>query len=470
MPDRVIEEHVTRALAEFAAGGAADAGPEVRARAKEVVLDGLGCCIFGSTLPWSRKALQVVKEMSAGGTGGVVCSDAKLPSDHAALVNGAYIQAFELDDYHEVAAIHEGACVIPAALAACDVRAAAGEGVPGATLLEAVIAGFEVAARVGTCVGGSRVLERGWHSGAIFGTFGAAAAAGRLLELDTTQMEDALGMAGTFSAGLMSAQFGSAVKRLHHGRSAQSGVLAAMLAKADYTGIRDVLELRYGGFPGTFLGSYDDVDLTILSKDLGRTWLINRIALKPYPCNGGIHGALDAIRTIAGRRPLDPAAIREITIGCSLANLEHVGWLMEEATPTGAQMNLAYCVALQLVTGDVTPRGFTDSALRDPAVRDLRNRVKAVRSPRVESLGREYRQAVEVRIDFADGDSEEEFLAQARGTSARPLTQREVREKFGTLTAEVIDPPRTEAIVGAVLGLEEIPDVGQLTRRLYGAV
>src|SRR5262249_41933178 len=138
----------------------------------------------------------------------------------------------------------------------------------GRDLLSAVVAGYEIGPRVGKCMGQEHIGQ-GWHSGATLGVFSAAAGAARALSLSAEETVHALGIAGTQSAGLMAAQYGAMVKRMHAGRSAQSGLYGALLARAGFTGIVDVFEAPYGGFCTTFSRSQDRFDLAALSSGLG---------------------------------------------------------------------------------------------------------------------------------------------------------------------------------------------------------
>ena len=111
----------------------------------------------------------------------------------------------------------------------------------GRDFLRAAVAGYEIGPRVGLCMGPEHIAQ-GWHSGATVGVFSAAAGAAAALRLPSEQAVHALGIAGTQAAGLMAAQYGAMVKRMHAGRAAQSGLYGALLAEAGFTGIVDVFE------------------------------------------------------------------------------------------------------------------------------------------------------------------------------------------------------------------------------------
>jgi 2-methylcitrate dehydratase PrpD len=88
---------------------------------------------------------------------------------------------------------------------------------------------------------GQEHIAQGWHSGATLGVFSSAAGSARALGLDVTKDSSCSGIAGTQAAGLMAAQYGAMVKRMHAGRSAQSGLYGALLAQNGFTGIENVL-------------------------------------------------------------------------------------------------------------------------------------------------------------------------------------------------------------------------------------
>jgi aconitate decarboxylase len=221
-----------------------DVPAETRERAKDILLDGLGCALVGAQLPWSRTAVEAAMRFEGRGDRTLIGWGRTAPATTAALLNGTFIQGFELDDFHPFAPLHSASLLLPALIACAEERG----GVSGARFLQAAIAGFEVGPRVGLALHGAQMLSRGWHSGAVFGTHAAAAAAGVLLDLDAARFEDAFGLAGTQSAGLMAAQYEAMCKRMHHGFAARNGLFAAFMAAGGYTGIKRVFERDYGGF------------------------------------------------------------------------------------------------------------------------------------------------------------------------------------------------------------------------------
>ena len=359
--DRTSIESPTRTLADYVSRlRYEDVPAEVLERLKLLMLDAVGCGLYGARLEWSRILLDTLSGVDETRKVGVWGTSRALSAPHAALVNGTQVQGFELDDVHRVGVMHVGAVTLPALLGALAGR----RGVTGRDFLAAALAGYEVGPRVGICMGQEHIGQ-GWHSGATLGVFSAAAAAARGLGLDPERTVHALGIAGTQSAGLMAAQFGSMVKRMHAGRSAQSGLYGALLAENGFTGIVDVFEAPYGGFCTTFSRSDDRFDLSALTAGLGETFETMRIALKFYSCVGSNHTTLDAIRDIRKRRPFTADEVREIRVHGSQVTVDHVGWDYQPQGLTSAQLNLPFCVATLMLEGDVFVEQFTDEAVDD---------------------------------------------------------------------------------------------------------
>jgi 2-methylcitrate dehydratase PrpD len=458
--ERTVETTYTEQVAHYCSNTRLeDIPPPIQERAKYVILDGIGCGVYGSQLPWSQILTGTIAPLSAGGPSTVWGTDLRVPPDHAALLNGSFIQGFELDDAHSVGGLHECANVVPAALSCSDLI----DGVSGAELLTAIITGFEVGPRVGMCVGAARILERGWHGGAVVGIFGAAAAGGRVLGLTKGQMIHALGIAGTQAAGLMAAQYGSMVKRMHHGKSPQGGFYAAALARNGYTGIENVFEEPYGGYCSTFTGSLAGCDLSQLTDGLGTRYEVDRIKLKSYSCNGSVHPSLEAIRAIRKRRPFTGADVRAITVRCTKATFGHVGWRYNPsaASITSAQMNLSFGIAAMIETGEAFVDQYTEETIRSPRLAEIAEKVAVVHEPEFDKLGPTHRHHTEFTIEFTDGCRESEIVV-----ARQPVTNEMVLKKYDRLAQEALSVGQAEELKQCILHMEKLPDVRILSRLL----
>src|SRR3954471_21994098 len=228
----------TLQLAKYAAALRYDELPAaVIQRAKDTVADTIAAIAFGAHLPWSRIVVDYARQRGAGGKSRVLApGGARLQAPMAAFANGALAHAFEMDNLTwPNTGVHPGATMAMPALAVAQERGIGGrgpiEGVGGGggALIEAVVAGSELMIRVGRATKHNNE-GRGFHAPGTTGPFGSVAAVGRLLKFDAATMVNALGIAGSTSAGLLEfakSGTGAMVKRLHLGRAAESGILAA---------------------------------------------------------------------------------------------------------------------------------------------------------------------------------------------------------------------------------------------------
>jgi 2-methylcitrate dehydratase PrpD len=452
--DAKISNVHTRAIADFVSRLTYEKIPaEVRERIKLLILDSLGCAIYGAGLEWCRILRQTLEMLDSTRTTSIWGTGEKLSSPHAALVNGTEVQGFELDDVHRNAVLHVGAVTLPALIAVAESHAE----LSGRDFLTAAVAGYEIGPRVGLCMGPEHIGQ-GWHSGATVGVFSAAAGAARGLALSSDQTVHALGIAGTQSSGLMAAQYGAMVKRMHAGRAAQSGLYGALLASHGFTGIVDVFEAPYGGFCTTFSRSQDRFDLAKLSSGLGERFETMGIALKFYSCVGSNHTTLDAIRDIRKRRPFALDDIEAIVVHGSQVTVDHVGWPYQPQGLTGAQLNLSYCVATLLLAGDVFVDEFTADCATDPARIELARKVTVLHDPAITALGAAYRHKVRVEMRFRDGSVERETREAPRGSEHSFASTDDIVGKFRKLSRGVMASAQQDALIDAVLRLETLPD------------
>lgn len=438
--------------------------PEVLTRIKLLMLDSIGCAIYGANLPWSRilqKTLSMVdttEGCTVWGTG------QKLSSPHAALINGTQVQAFELDDVHRQGVLHVGAVVLPALISIAESR----PGMSGRDFMTAAVAGYEIGPRVGICMGPEHIAQ-GWHSGATLGVFSSAAGAARGLKLDVEHTVHALGIAGTQASGLMAAQYGAMVKRMHAGRASQSGLYGALLAEQGFTGIVNVLESEYGGFCSTFSRSQDRFNLEELTAGLGQTWQTMGIALKFYSCVGSNHSTLDALRAMQAQRPFTEADVEEIVVHGSQATMDHVGWKYEPQGLTSAQLNLPYCVATLLLEGDCFVDQFTEDKVADPERMRAAQKVQVKHDSGITAKGSKFRHMVRVEVRFKDGTKLERTVQAGRGNETDFASQADVIEKFDKLASHVLPHAQVVKIRDWMLNLEQQTDAGELARLLAKA-
>lgn len=428
---------------------------------KRCLLDAFGCALYGMHLPWTVKTLDTVRALGEGATSRVWGGTEKLSPTNAALVNGTATHAYELDDLHKRAIIHPGGVTIPSVLAAVELRGV--DGFSGRDVITAVAAGYEASIRVGMA-SGLGLLHRGWHNNPVLGTFGGAVGAGRILGLDSRQMEHAIGMAATFAGGLMAAQYGSMVKRLHAGRAAQSGLYAALLAANDFTGIEDVFELGYGGYLQTFV---DESDPPQLTKDLGTVWETDAVGFKLYSACGSSHTTVDALLDIRQNDGVRAEDVERIQVMASTATRDHVGWAYAPDSQTTAQMNLSYSAAVAMLDGAAFVDQYLPERLRDPRILALTSRVVVDADPEIDRKGRDYRHEVRVTVETRDGKTHSRNVVHAKGSEHAPVSDDELHAKFRRLASEAFASQQVERLESAVSELDSSP-ASRLFKALEG--
>lgn len=445
----------TRELARFSAQLRFEHVPaQVVSRMKLSLLDSIGVCLHGVTLPWTRHVQAMVEAEGAAAQASIFGSGKKTSMANAALVNATAGHAFELDDIHKESIIHPGSLAFPVALACAEHKG----GADGRSLLTAMIAGYEVGARVGNAAT-VRLLLQGFHPQGTSGAFAAAASAAHMLGLDALATLHAFGIVGSQAGGLMAAQEGAMVKRFHSGRAAQSGIYSALLASRGFTGIEDVLEAAYGGFLVTHSDAPAPQKLT---AGLGTIWETLNVGYKSYAAVTSIHTALDALAAIMRDNKLAADDIAEIEASLSRATYVHCAWEYKAQGVTAAQMNLYYGLAMIALDGTAFVEQYREERLRDPRVLDLITRIKARIDPQIEAMGAQFRHAARVRVTTRDGRTLSAELLTRRGAAENPLTPADIEHKFRQVVRACLAPAQIERVIALVHGIEQQTQLDEL--------
>jgi 2-methylcitrate dehydratase PrpD len=434
-----------------------DVPSEAARLAKRFMLDTLAAGIAGSR----TDVVDIVVRAARAGTEGAIGSavlwgrDDSLPAPQAALVNGTASHALELDDFGGCG--HSGAVVVPVVLAL------AGRGtISGREALMGVLAGYDLAARVLEGAGGYRPHnDLGWHSTGTCGSFGAAAAAARVMKLDRARFANALGIAGTFTGGIWAfLADGAMTKRLHPGKAAENGLTAALLAEAGMTGPRQVLEAPWGGFFSTYSPGIATPQLML--DGLGREFRIARSGMKPYACCRGLHACLDALFEIMAETNVDHTAIRRLIVhGDAQFRLQ-----FDRLAPQNlldAQFSMQYALAVAAVSGRASLEQFQALRMAEPEIKRLMA-ATVLLADRTISPG----QYPPLEVELADGRRIERHVPFAKGAPQNPLSDAEHAAKVASLIDPVLGAARRHEIVAAVAALEELSDLQVPMRLLAG--
>lgn len=340
----------------------ADIPPAVVSRAKDNFTDTVAVMLHGSQMPWSRMVAEYARHYGSGGPCAIVgSSGVRVHAPYAALANGVSANAFELDSTrHPGVGVHPGATLLPAILAASHELKSDCK-----TAITAFVAACEVQFRIGLASRHSSETL-GFHAPGLTGPYGACIAAGRILGLDAKQMANALGIAGSLSAGLLAfsnSDHGGMVKRLHLGRTAEAGILAAQLARTGFTGPETVLEGRFG-----YLDVYcRDRDTSQLTAELGECWETLRIGLKIYPYNVAFRLAIQVLRDLMSEYEFTGLDVSGIQVECDEKFISHHN-IREPGDITQAQYSVPFCLALTLFRDPEDPKSFDEGALTDSAI------------------------------------------------------------------------------------------------------
>ena len=443
----------TRLLARFASHLKYNDLPgEVRELAKACILDALGATFLGSLYPWGKIITEYAAREGGKPESIIVSRGIKVSAGHAALANGTMAHGFEVDDVYIPAIHHPGSVVVPAALSAAE-----REGATGQEFLSAVVAGYEIMNRIGEAATESH-LQRGFFPTGTNGPFGAAAAAGNLLHLNEEQMTDALGIAGSQSSGMFEGiKEGRMTKRFGAGRAAQSGLMAADLAKLGFTGSTTVVEGEWG-----YLRAYSDrADLSRLTAKLGENFTIAETTFKPYPCCKGLHAAIDAILDLNREYHFDPQEVEAIIIG-GYEKLVKMHDIYEPATPMAAQFSIPYVVSVALLQGKPGVEDFTPDRIGDKKVLAFARLVKIVVDPEVASYF-PAQEPSKATVKLRGGKSYSKMILHSQGTPQNPMGMEELEEKFRGFASRVIPEQQAEEALRWIRQLETVNHIAKLS-------
>jgi aconitate decarboxylase len=440
----------TRRLAEFAARLSFDGIPKVVVEhVKLCILDGIGACLHGASLPWTRMVQEMVFAEGATGNAAVWRTGRKTSWSLSALANGTAGHAFEMDDMHKESVLHPNSLAVPIALGFAEES----PGVSGRDVIASVVAGYEVGTRVGNAAT-TQLFLNGFHPQGTSGAFVAGATAARLLGLDAEATQHTLGISGSLGAGLMAAQEGAMVKRLHAGRAAQSGVYAALLAQRGFTGILDVVEAPYGGFLSSFSR---EPDYERITAGLNTEWETLQVGFKMYPSVTSIHSALDALQTIMRAQQISARDIAAIDVGVGHMTYVHTAWPYKPEGITAAQMNMFYGLSVMAARGDVTIADFAQDSLADPALLSFMERIRVTEDEGINALGRAARHGCRMAVTTTSDSTFREDINDRRGSPENPVDRTSVETKFRANIQGALSSSDADRVVELVMALENIP-------------
>ena len=449
------KDGATKSLAKFAAELEFNKIPEnILNYLKLLFLDGVGCCIHGNTLEWTKTLEEVVTNKEDNNQCSIIGTNKKTTLLNAVLINSTAGHGFESDDIHRESILHPNSIVVPVSI---NVAEKIGN-INGKKFLTSVVAGYEVATRIGSAAG-TELLLRGFHPQGTHGTIAAAITAGKLMDLNTDQMVHAIGIAGSLGAGLMAAQEGAMVKRLHSGRAAQAGVLAAQLSAKNFTGIQNIVEADYGGFLSSFSGK-NDFNRSI--RNLYKEWECMNTGIKPYASVTSIHTALDCLKNIMEKNNISVKNIKNIKAKISHPTYVHCAWNYKNHNITSAQMNIYYGLALIALEGELFVNQFSKNKISNPEILNFMKKITAEVDPKIESLGHEFRHMASIELTTNDNKKFNHTEKYRKGSPENPLTKDQIISKFKSLASYSYDKTQVSKIKEKIENIELSNNIGNL--------
>jgi 2-methylcitrate dehydratase PrpD len=439
--DRALDS-VTGILAAYVAGASPEALPEaVRKEAARTFLNWVGCAVGGARHETVDIALAALAPFSGPAQASVLGRGERLDALHAALINGISSHVFDFDDTHLRTVIHPGGPVASALLAFAENRK-----VRGSDFVNALVLGVEVECRIGNAVFPEH-YDIGWHITGTTGVFGAAAAVGKLLNLDAERMAWAFGLAASQPVGLRE-MFGSMTKSFHPGRAAQNGMTASLLAARGFTSSSRALEAKSGWL--NVLSTRHD--LAQITEALGAHYEILANSYKPFACGIVIHPVIDACVQLRDGDGIEAASIRSVALRVHPLVLELTGKTQPQTGLEG-KFSVFHAASVALIEDAGGERQFSDRAVRDPAVIDLRRRVRATIDPALAP------DAATVTLTLADGRVVEKRIEHAIGSLARPMTDADLEAKFAGLAEASLGAARTRRLLDLCWRVGALDDV-----------
>ncbi|MDH5536095.1 MAG: MmgE/PrpD family protein [Betaproteobacteria bacterium] len=438
---------VTRTLAKFVVEHSYENIPEkVRHEAERSFLNWVGCAVGAARHETVENALAALAPFSGPAEATVLGRGDRLDIMLAALMNGITSHTFDFDDTHLKTVIHPSGPVASAILALAERKP-----VSGKDFLHAFILGVEVECRIGNSVYPQH-YDVGWHITGTAGVFGAAAAAGRLLGLTDQQMVWALGIAATQASGLRE-MFGTMCKPFHPGNAARNGLLAALLAKSNFTSSNQGIEAKRG-FANVLSTVFKPKEIT---ERLGETWEISLNTYKPFACGIVIHPAIDGCVQLKKEHKLIGDEIESIALKTHPLVLELTGKKTPQVGLEG-KFSVFHSAAAAIIHGAGGEAQYSDACVRDPKVIALRDKVSATVDKTL------HEDQVRITMKLKSGRTLEKYVEHAVGSLAQPMSDADLEAKFKGLADGVLARLETENLMRLAWDIAKLKDAGEVAR------
>ncbi|MEJ2045264.1 MAG: MmgE/PrpD family protein [Reinekea sp.] len=424
---------------------------------KTLIVDQIGLQIGCAEFPWSKSTYNYFSSrFPSPGNATIAYYGDTVSPEQAAFTNGCFGHAQDFDDTCLKVQTHPACVIIPVAFAMGEEVGATGEQV-----LRAAAAGMEVMLRIAHSVSPG-CLQRGHHTPQATGPFGASIAAGLLLGLDEEALLNAMGIAGSFSGGLIEyTQSGGSVKRIHGSIPTTAGIRAAYLAADKLTGPATVLEGKKG-----FCNVYSDTtDISRLTDRLYEKYMIHEVALKFYNCCYFIHAPLEATLSLIKEHVLKPYDIEHIRVGTCKHGTTHVGRIKKPEDALGAQFSTHFTIALAILREIPGLTSFTDPNLWDHEIREYASRISVCEDPVCTA---EYPEnwGTNVEITTLKGTIYSKRVRFPKGNPENPMSEEEISNKFYRNVDGKMTHEQSQKLYATIMQIEQLDNIRELTKHM----
>jgi len=442
----------TQALATWAASLDVDQMPDrVRAQCKNLLLDALACAVAGHAGEETSQVAGFAHALAAG-SGTSIFGGGEASLTGGVLLNSYLITAVTMCDAHRPTLTHVTPEIVPPALAIAE-----RDDLSGRALLAALAAGFEVTTRVGIGLDFPSFRARGFHGPGILGPFGAAAAVGHLLGVDAITMARSFGLAGSQAAGTFAA-WGTPTVKFHQCRGALSGLMAALLAAQGFIANPDFLTRADGGLYTAYSdGGYPD----LVVGDLGQSWELQQIALRPWPSAAAIQGLITALFDLQARHDIRFADVQSVHVALGQRAYDMHGGFAHYTGKFEAMLSAHYAAAAVLSDRELTLRQFDPARYEHPdLVRFAAENVEVALDAALPGP------AATVEVRMKGGTTLQVCCDHTLGSPENPMTTDQVEAKFRHYATPILGAAKVAQALDMVTNLEHLPSVRPLLSAL----
>jgi 2-methylcitrate dehydratase len=421
---------------------------------KRRLIDTIGCAIGGYRSRPAAIARELAADVSGRPAARLLGSGASTSVEMAAFANTVTIRYLDCNDTYISKGSGHPSDMMGACLAVAEAHHRS-----GADTLLAIASAYEVFTAMADVVG---LRDLGWDQG-VFVVLGSAAGAAKLMRLDSEQTAHALAIAITANIPTRQTRAGelSMWKGCATAAAARSGVFAALLAARGMTGPDAAFEGRHGLWEQV-TGHFE---IGALAGE-GRPFGIERSNLKFFASE--YHSQAPLWIALELRKQLRVEDIEAIDVQTYYTAYSEIGSEPEKWNPKTretADHSLPYLLAVGLTDGVITPDSFSDEKIRDPAVRELMQRIRVSENKLFTS---EFPSKLITRIEVTTRSGERyiETASYPKGHARNPLSDADVESKFAGLTRDLLAPEAATSLVRALWKIDEATDVASVLEQV----